>query len=666
MKQTIKSARYRLFFYVVSFLIFAIIVVPSSWAREQILSFHSDITVHEDAHLTVKETITVKAERKKIKHGIYRDFPQKYEAGSGKIIKVGLHVEEVKRDGKPEPYFEKEQENGVRIYMGDENTTLAPGQYEYELTYTTDHQLGFFKDYDELYWNVTGNGWDFDIDKASAVIHLPGDAGRHILKTAGYTGPEGSTDQNFRSETTDDGTITFETTGSLSYHEGLTVAVSWPKGHVKQESPPELIEPLTDRDRFINSIQPGNSTGTMLAFAGLLLLAGYYGLVWRLVGKDPEAGTIMVLYNPPAKISPAVMRYISQLGYDNKAFTAALINLAVKGLITIQDDDGEYTVRKKAAPETDLSPEEGKLYRRLFSSGPELKLEQKNHRDIRAALTEVSEYLKLKFERVYFMTNSRYFVVGLVLTAVFLLISGVSSAIGKGGLPLFIFIGIWLTGWSAGVIMLLKQVFSSWKMVIFNRGWRKIGSAGGAIFITCFSLPFLAGEGFGLYLMATSTSFVMPLFLLVAMAVNYLFFHLLKAPTLAGRKLLDEIEGFKRFLAATEQDRLNTLNPADRTPQLFEKYLPFALALDVEQQWAEQFSGIIDKAAAAGDTGQYHPVWYSGSSWGHLGTPAFASSLGDSFSNAISSSSTAPGSSSGSGGGGSSGGGGGGGGGGGW
>ena len=666
MKQITKSASHHLFFCVVSVLILTIISVPSSWAREEILSFHSDITVHEDASLTVKETITVTAEGKKIKHGIYRDFPQKYEEASGKIIKVGFSVIGVKRGGKPESYFAKDYENGTRVYIGDNDVILVSGKYEYELTYTTDHQLGFFKDYDELYWNVTGNGWDFDIDKASAEIHLPGDAGRHILKTAGYTGPEGSTDRNFRSETTDDGTISFETTGSLSYHEGLTVAVSWPKGYVRQESPPELIEPLTDLDRLINSIQPGNSTGTMLAFAGLFLLAGYYALVWRLVGKDPEAGTIMVLYNPPSKISPAVMRYISRMGYDNKAFTAALINLAVKGLITIQDNDGEYTVRKKAGAETDLSPEESKLYHRLFSAGPELKLEQKNHRDIRAALTEVEEYLKLKFERIYFLTNRKYFIVGLVLTAVFLLVSGISSAIGKGGLPLFIFLGIWLTGWSAGVIMLLKQVFSSWKMVISNRGWRKIGSAGGAVFITCFSLPFLAGEGFGLYLMATSTSFVMPLFLLAAMAVNYLFFNLLKAPTLAGRKLLDEIEGFRRFLAATEQDRLNTLNPADRTPQLFEKYLPFALALDVEQQWAEQFSGIIDKATAAGETGQYHPVWYSGSLGRPLGTEAFASSLGDSFSNAISSSSTAPGSSSGSGGGGSSGGGGGGGGGGGW
>ncbi|MBI5848270.1 MAG: DUF2207 domain-containing protein, partial [Nitrospirae bacterium] len=386
---------------------------------------------------------------------------------------------------------------------------------------------------------------------------------------------------------------------------------------------------------------------------------------WMIVGKDPEEGTIMVLYNPPAKMSPAMMRFIAHMGYDHKAFTAALINLAVKGLVTIQDDDGEYTVKKKSGAETDLSPEESTLYRRLFRAGRELALKQENHKDIREALTEVEEYLKLKCERNFFVTNTKYFIIGLVLTAIFLFISGISSAISKGGLPVFLFICVWLTGWSVGVIMLLKQTFSSWKMVISSRGWSRLGYVASALFSTLFSLPFLGGEGFGMYVLAMSTSYVMPLFLLVAMAVNYLFFNLLKAPTLAGRKLLDEIEGFKRFLAATQQDRLNTLNPADRTPQLFEKYLPYALALDVEQQWAEQFSGTIDKASAAGEAGQYHPVWYSGTSWGSGDSAAFASSLGDSFSNAISSSSTAPGSSSGSGGG-SSGGGGGGGGGGGW
>ena len=109
---------------------------------------------------------------------------------------------------------------------------------------------------------------------------------------------------------------------------------------------------------------------------------------------------------------------------------------------------------------------------------------------------------------------------------------------------------------------------------------------------------------------------------------------------------------------------MNVLTRASKTPELFEKYLPYALALDVEQEWAEQFADVLAQAGQKGAT--YSPAWYSGSNWSTLGATGFASSLGSSFSGAISSSSTAPGSSSGGGGGGSSGGGGGGGGGGGW
>ena len=146
--------------------------------------------------------------------------------------------------------------------------------------------------------------------------------------------------------------------------------------------------------------------------------------------------------------------------------------------------------------------------------------------------------------------------------------------------------------------------------------------------------------------------------------LNALFYRLLKAPTQSGRKIMDQIEGFKLYLSVAEKERLNLLNPPEKTPELFERYLPYALALDVENAWSEQFAEVLARAGT--ESQPYSPVWYSGSSWDSFHTSSFADSLGSSFAGAISSSSTAPGSSSGSGGGGSSGGGGGGGGGSGW
>jgi uncharacterized membrane protein len=118
------------------------------------------------------------------------------------------------------------------------------------------------------------------------------------------------------------------------------------------------------------------------------------------------------------------------------------------------------------------------------------------------------------------------------------------------------------------------------------------------------------------------------------------------------------------YLNVAEKDDLNIAHPPEKTPELFERYLPFAVALGVAQQWAEQFTEVFARLAA--EKGQvYNPYWYSGD-FNASRLDSFADDISSSFSSAISSAGSPPGSSSGGGGGGFSGGGGGGGGGGGW
>jgi len=625
---------------------------PGVSADERILDFHSDITVREDATMTVAETITVIAEGVQIKRGIYRDFPTRYEDNRGNPYHVGFRVVSVTRNGSPEPHHIIDLSNGKRVYIGEKNTFLQPGEYTYTLTYETDHQLGFFQDFDELYWNVTGNGWDFPIDKASAEIRLPADAGRKIISTAGYTGPQGAQEKDFEEERLPSGSISFSTTRALAAREGLTVAVSWPKGYVAQ--PANRAAPV-DGDEILS--------GAGLAYAGLglLVLLTFYIMVWFRVGRDPESGNIVVRYTPPSDMTPAVMRYITRMGYDDKGIAAALINMAVKGHVALYEEGGEYLLKKAEKGKVPLSAEEKKILDHLLGSGGEIRLIQSNHASIRRAVASLKEYLKQNYEKIYFITNRRYFIAGLVITALLLLTSGFGIATKKQMLPAFIFICVWLTGWSVGVIVLVLQVIARWK-AIFRGSPHSVLNGAGAVFLTLFSLPFIGGEIAGMVMMAKFSSVMVVVFLIVSMALNYLFFHLLKAPTRAGRTILDAIEGFKTFLSATEKDRLNMMSPPDRTPETFEKYLPYALALDVEQQWAEQFSTALSRAAAEG----YQPAWYHGTSLGMFTADTFAGSLSGAFADAVSSSSAAPGSSSGSGGGGSSGGGGGGGGGGGW
>ena len=627
-----------------------VITVPEEWSaaaeREKILDFQSVISVHRDASMTVSETITVVCARQEIKRGIIREFPTTYKDHYGNRVRVGFEVLNVLRDGRKEAYHIKDASNGKKVYIGRKNVQLKPGTYTYTITYKTNRQLGYFDDFDELYWNVTGNGWSFAIEHASAVVKLP--PGAEILDTAGYTGPYGSQRKDFITDFDEDGNVTFETTGRLRRNAGLTIAVSWPKGFV--------AEP-TSREKLAHLLKDNRSAG--IGAIGLATLLIYFTMAWFRVGKDPAKGAIIPLFSPPKNISPALARLVMRLGWkDDKLFAVAVVNMAVKGFLTIsEDEDGEFTLKKTESGEKTLSGGEARAARSLFSSGNSIKLKQSNHEDIRKAKKKLQKRLMLEAHR-FIALNSGYFLAGVIIT----LITLAAIILGAGDLQTALFMGLWLSIWTAGCCALGFMVFTAWKNVL-KSGGGKIWGKSGAVFITLFSLPFFVGEVFGLGVFASAVSPMATVMLFFIILINALFYHLLKAPTLTGRKLMDQIDGFKLFLSVAEKDRLNFRNPPDRTPELFERFLPYALALDVENQWSEQFATTL---AAAAKEDSYSPGWYHGRNWHSDNFAGFASNLGGALPGAISSASTAPGSSSGSGGGGFSGGGGGGGGGSGW
>lgn len=623
------------------------LVPATAEETERILQFDSRITIQSDGSMEVREDIRVTCAGQQIKRGIYRDFPTDYRDQYGNRITVDFQLLEVFRDGKLESYHVEHLDNGRRVYVGSKDVLIPHGIHGYTLVYRTDRQLGFFKDHDELYWNVTGNGWSFVIESASTTVELPPGVPR-ILFHDGFTGPQGAAGKDYRVSMGTSGNVVFSTTEPLMPGEGLTIVVAWPKGFVAEPTGSVKLR------HFFK-----DNAGTATGFLGALLLLAYYLVVWLRVGKDPDPGTIVPLFDPPEGFSPAQVRYVREMAYDNEVFAAAVINMAVKGHLKIADEDRAIVLTKQSPGKAVLSPEEETINQKLFGSREKIELRSENHSIIGSAVTAFQKVLRTNFEKIYFLTNTRYFVPGLLLSILAYIGAVLLDAAQSG--PEGLFAGLWLSGWTVGVTFLFLRTVSAWREA---RGSGRTAAYAGAVFTTLFLLPFAGGEIMGIVFLDSVTSVWMVLVLFLIIVVNGLFYKLLKAPTRAGRFLLDKIEGFRMYLSVAEKDRLNILNPPEKTPELFEKYLPYALALGVEQDWAEQFSGVLS-AATRGETG-YTPAWYSGHSWSHLGGSSFASSLGSSLSSAISSSSTAPGSSSGGGGGGSSGGGGGGGGGGGW
>jgi len=633
----------RFFFPLLLTLVLSATAFGAGGSGERIRSFHSEIVVNEDGSLHVTESITVHAEGQQIKRGIYRDFPTLYRGRLFSRHAVPFDIVKITRDSQPEAYHTKPLQNGMRVYIGRKETLLKSGEYTYTLTYTTNRQLGFFGDHDELYWNVTGNGWAFAIEKASACVTLPASIPPDDIRLEGYTGPQGAKGKDFTSAFDADGRPLFSTTRPLNSFNGLTIVVSWPPGHIHRPTRADKLRWMVRDNR-----------GVAIGLLGCILLVVYYSWAWVMVGRDPEKGTIIPIFDPPDDLSPAAICYVREMGFDNRCLTAAAIDMAVKGRVKIEFKDGDYALSRLEGRVDDLAPEQQALAKTIVNR--KLWFRQTYHRRIRAMINRFKKSLAAQFSKGYFKLNRAYLIPGIIVSFLVFAAAGILTPSPGGDVPPSLFITLWLSFWSLGVAALLRQAWRQWRTVLAGGG--KVAQAIG---ISLFALPFLGGEVFGLWILIRSTTLLILLVFACLAVTDLVFAYLLKAYSQQGRKLMDRIEGFRMYLCTAEQRTMDLARAPERTPELFEKYLPYALALGVESQWADQFA---DELLNAGE--EYSPSWYVGRNFAALGAAGFATSMGSSMSSAIASSSTAPGSSSGSGGGGSSGGGGGGGGGGGW
>jgi uncharacterized membrane protein YgcG len=633
-------------------------IATGASALEQILDYDALIDIAHDGTLTVTEAITVTAEGKKIKRGIYRDFPTRYQGQYGTRVEVPFDVVGVSRDGRPEAFHTESVDGGVRVYIGQRNQKVSHGTHRYELTYTTRRQLGFFEQHDELYWNVTGNFWDFQILKAAATVRLPERVDPADIVPEGYTGPPGAKGSDFVGRVDPaSGDIRFETTKALPQRHGLTIVAQFPKGIV---TPPSQAE---QRQAFLDA-----NAALITGLIGIGVLLAYYLIAWVAVGRDPAGGTIIPRFEPPRGQSPAAMRHLMRMGYDETCFATALVSMAVKGYLRIEENGGEYTLVRAEADRKLLSSGEKRIADRMIPAG-RFVIRRSDHAKISSAITVFRRWLKLENEGGLFHANRGVVIPGVALSALAIIATiaklGDGTVASAGEMPVF-FLVIWTTVWSCGVYGLLTKVWTTWKLVLGSKpGVKRVTGGLGAAFITFFAVPFVTAEIFALIFLAKATSIAMIPTLLVLALSNVIFYQLLKRPTRAGRRLMDEIEGFRMYLRTAEGDDIRRLEGPKPTPELFERFLPYALALGVENEWAERFSDVLEQSGM-GDENGYSPSWYTGGDLHQLGTHGLVSSVGSALSGAVATNSAAPGSSSGGGGGGSSGGGGGGGGGGGW
>ncbi|GGA72564.1 hypothetical protein GCM10011521_08360 [Arenimonas soli] len=364
-------------------------------AQERIKVYHADITVLADGSMEVTENITVRAEGKRIRRGIYRDFPTRYKDHLGNRYVVDFEVLGVKRDGEPEAWFTEKQSNGVRVNTGGDNFLPVPADYTFSIRYRTTRQIGFFDEHDELYWNVTGLGWDFSIERASATVKLPAPVAPADMRLEAYTGRGGEQGSDYVARAAGPGVAEFETTRTLGSYEGLTLVVGFPKGLVEQPSTSQRLAWLL-RD----------NGGILVALAGLMLLLAWYLRSWHRVGRDPPPGSIFPRYEAPEGFTPGELRYLWKQAYTDRCFAADIVDLGVHGHVLVQQDGAkDWVLERSASAEPIASEAQRQLLDKLFSKGNRVELENTNASVIGGARMKHIAALDKRMHPAYFKRN---------------------------------------------------------------------------------------------------------------------------------------------------------------------------------------------------------------------------------------------------------------------
>ena len=229
----------------------------------------------------------------------------------------------------------------MRVRIGSADRLLSTGRHEYVIRYRTTRQIGFFADYDELYWNATGTGWTF-ADRSGRSAHHAARGGAvpadRVLHRAAGRARAGRRDRRAAPGP-----------HRVPHH---AAAAGAQRAHGRRR----LAEGRGDAadagatGRLAAAGQYGARASPLI---GLALVIAYYVFAWMRVGRDPPTGTIIPLFGPPAGMSAAAVRYVDQMGFDNRAFTAAIIDLGVNGHIKLVDERQRHADRASRRRQAD-------------------------------------------------------------------------------------------------------------------------------------------------------------------------------------------------------------------------------------------------------------------------------------------------------------------------
>lgn len=337
-------------------------------------------------------------------------------------------------------------------------------------------------------------------------------------------------------------------------------------------------------------------------------VSAYYAFAWRIFRGRHGQITIVPLYDPPGQLSPAMLRYIWKERLDDRTFWAGMLSLVARGLATLHAEDGVVVAR--ATPlgneKVRLPREEEILFNELVRGHtrrdfPVNMLAPKT----RLALSDMADSMRRDALGRWFTQNRAWLIGGALLSGTGL--SLVAAPRGPGEWAALVY-SLALT--APGAFYLLPISFRAWDLLRAAReglDWRLVRREA---MLAAMLLPCVASIVGGGVIVGVTFGWQSVAVALYLAALNAFISQWSKVPTPDGRQLLTEIEGFRLFLKSVEQLPMQRKDEPTDHAGVYEKYLPYAVALEVEQAWGDRLVAL---------TSTYHESAMPGAETFYLG-----------------------------------------------
>jgi hypothetical protein len=347
------------------------------------------------------------------------------------------------------------------------------------------------------------------------------------------------------------------------------------------------------------------------ALTAIVAVFAYYLLAWFVFGWGRKIGTVVPLYEPPRQLSPAMLRYIWKENFDDRTFWAGVLSLVAKGLATLHSGNGAALIRATPlANRQDKLPTEEEILLKELVRGHTRKDVPVNMLSSKTTLAvrDMAEALHRDAVGRWFTENRPFVTGGVFLSSAALCVVASPRYKEQWGALIY---GLVIMGPGAFYLFFISQ--RVWDVICAARQHCDFAVLRREALLLAMLLPCLAGIIAGGIIVGGTFGWPVVAAALFLAALNAFFLLWIKTPTQEGKQVLTEIEGFRLFLKSVERLPMQRTDEPGDHRGVYEKYLPYAVALEVEQAWGDRFLALTstyhENAGVQGAEAFYLGMW---------------------------------------------------------